>query len=584
MDNLRMSENARSSRISGCLKALFCLSIAVSLASFASAQGRPQDSAKKPKQEACTVSGMVVKLAGSAPLKSARAELRSMEDQSHAYAATTDADGRFTLKDVERGRYRLTVSRSGFVDQEYGQKTPNDPGSILTLAPGQQVKDLLFRLIPWSVIAGRIRNEDGDPLPWVQITALREAYTEGKRKLLPTAQVTTNDLGEYRLFGLRPGRYFVSATYSTKNQGLEQSGDAEDGGMAAAEENSTQRYVPTYYPGTPDPAKAATITLKPGDEIPSVDILLQRVAAYKVHGRIYNMITHRTGKDVSIMMLPRNSQVAGYIVNFEPAVLDKDGSFVLNDILPGSYSLSAYWFDEGKSYVAKQNIEVGNADVEGVTLTIAPGTTINGRVIWDGKPSLEGDELSVSVYSPEQIMDFGSAARLSPNGAFTLKDIPESTYQLFVNGISKDCYVKAIRYGMADALYDGFTVQRGTDASLEVTLSSRGARVQGTVTDADGLPLAGVWVVLVPEEAHRGQMQMYKETTTDQYGHFELRGISPGDYKLFSWDQVENGAWQDSEFLKPFESKGEEIELQEGDQKTVNLTAIKTESPEQEKP
>jgi hypothetical protein len=564
------------------MKTLFHVVLAFFIASSASGQGRSQDSGNKPKQETCIVSGMVVKLAGSVPLKSAIVRLNSVEDRTHAYAATTDADGRFTLKNVAPGRYRLSVSRNGFVDQEYGQKTPNDPGSILTLAPGQEMKDLLFRLIPWSVIAGRIRNEDGDPMPWVQVTALREAYMDGKRKLSPDAQETTNDLGEYRLFGLRPGRYFVSATYSTKNQMVSGNEDTEE--PAPVEESSAQGYVPTYYPGSPDPAKAATITVKPGDEIPSVDIQLQRLVAYKVRGRIYNSVTHRPGKAVSIMMLPRNNQVAGSVFNFEAAVQDKDGSFVLKNISPGSYTLSAYWFDEGKSYVAQQNIEVGNADVEGVTLTIAPGTTINGRVIWDGKPSLEGDELSVSLYSPEQIMYFGSAARVSPNGIFTLKDISESTYQLFVNGMSKDCYIKAIRYGMADALYDGFAVQRGTDASLEVTLSSRGARVKGSVTDADGLPLAGVWAVLVPEQAHRGQMQMYKETTTDQYGHFELRGIPPGDYKLFSWDQVEYGAWQDPEFLKPFEEKGEEVKLQEGDQKAVNLTAIKVKAPEQAKP
>jgi hypothetical protein len=582
MVDLPTSNGASSSRSYTRKKTLLCASITVFLASFASAQGSPQDSAKRPKQETCTITGMVVKLDGSVPLKSARVELRSVEDQTHAYAATTDADGRFVLKDMGPGRYRLSVSRNGFVNQEYGQKTPNDPGSILTLAPGQQMKDLLFRLIPWSVIAGRIRNEDGDPLPWVQVTALREAYTDGKRKLSPTAQEATNDLGEYRLFGLRPGRYFVSATYSTKNQMASGNEDSEE--PAPVEESAAQKYVPTYYPGTPDPAKASTISVKPGDEIPSVDILLQRVAAYKVRGRIYNMITHRTGRDISIMMLPRNNQVAGSIFNFEAPVLDKDGSFTLKDVLPGSYTLSAFWFDEGKPYVAKQNIDVGNADVEGVSLTIAPGMTINGRVIWDGKPSLEGDELSISPSSTEQGVEFDSPARVSPNGAFTLKDISEDTYHLYVNGMSKDCYIKAVRYGMADALYDGFAAQRGNDASLEVTLSSRGARVQGAVSDADGLPLAGVWVVLVPEEAHRAQMQMYKETTTDQYGHFELRGIPPGDYKLFSWDQVENGAWQDPEFLKPFESKGEEVKLQEGESKSVNLTAIKTTSSEQQKP
>lgn len=116
-----------------------------------------------------------------------------------------------------------------------------------------------------------------------------------------------------------------------------------------------------------------------------------------------------------------------------------------------------------------------------------------------------------------------------------------------------------------------------------MTVSSRGARIQGAVADSDSLPAAGVWVVLVPDEPRRNQFRLYQARTTDQYGHFELRGIPPGGYKLFSWEEVENGAWQDPEFLKPFESKGEEIKLQEADQVNANLTAIKEKTSEQEK-
>jgi carboxypeptidase family protein len=581
MEKIHKCQHTGVLRATKGVRTVFYLMITFLIAASASAWGRWQNTPGKPKQETCIVSGTVVKLAGSAPIKSAKVRLHSVEDQARAYAATTDGGGRFELKHVERGRYRLSVTRNGFVTEEYGQKTPNDPGSILTLAPGQQVKDLLFRLIPWSVITGRILDEDGEPFPWVRVTGLREVYTEGKRKLSPEAEETTNDRGEYRLFGLRPGHYFVSAAYSARNQWLEQASE-----LAPTEEGTSQEqeYVPTYYQGTPDPGRASTITVKPGDEIPSVDILLQRVAAYRIRGRFYNMITHRPGKDVSIMMQPRNSKLAWTTFGFETTVQDKDGSFVLNHVLPGSYTLFGLWFDEGKQYVAKQNIEVGNADVEGVTLTIAPGMAINGQVIWDRKPGLEGDELSVSAYPSEQTYYFGGAARVSLNGAFTLKDVPEDTYQIYVNGMSKDSYVKAVHYGTTDALYDGFTVQRGTDASLEVTLSSRGARVQGIVTDADSLPLAGVWVVLVPEEAHRSHTRMYGEVRTDQYGRYELRGIRPGDYKLFTWEEVEYGAWQDPEFLKPLEEKGQEVKLQEGDQKTANLTAIKSRGPEQENP
>lgn len=108
----------------------------------------------------------------------------------------------------------MEVSRTGFVTQEFGQKTPNDPGALLTLSAGEEVRDRLFRLIPSAVIAGKIMDEDGQPLPRVMVSAMRDVYTEGKRKLSPEAYASTNDLGEYRLFGLRPGHYFVSAHYT----------------------------------------------------------------------------------------------------------------------------------------------------------------------------------------------------------------------------------------------------------------------------------------------------------------------------------------------------------------------------------
>jgi hypothetical protein len=153
-----------------------------------------------------------------------------------------------------------------------------------------------------------------------------------------------------------------------------------------------------------------------------------------------------------------------------------------------------------------------------------------------------------------------------------------------VYGQSKDCYIKDIRYGSSSALEEGFTVSRGNPGNLEITISSRGARVQGAVADVDGLPAAGVWVVLVPEAQRRSQSRLYKSQTTDQYGRFDLRGIAPGDYGLFSWEEAESGAWEDTEFLKPFEGKGERISFQDGEQKTQNLTAIRTKSPEPANP
>jgi hypothetical protein len=164
--------------------------------------------------------------------------------------------------------------------------------------------------------------------------------------------------------------------------------------------------------------------------------------------------------------------------------------------------------------------------------------------------------------------------------AFVLKDVFDGNYRLAVSGQSKDCYVKSIRYGSSDGLDGAFTVVRGTQSSLEVTLSSRGAHVQGAVTDKDNLPVTGVWVVLVPDEAHRDQSRLYQKVATDQYGHYLLRGIAPGDYKIFCWDEVEVGAWEDPDFLRTFEDRGQKISVEDADAKTVDVVAIRTKSSE----
>jgi hypothetical protein len=165
-----------------------------------------------------------------------------------------------------------------------------------------------------------------------------------------------------------------------------------------------------------------------------------------------------------------------------------------------------------------------------------------------------------------------------------MPDVYDGSYRVLVSGQSKDCYLKGVRYGSVDGLEEGFSVVRGTNSSLEVTLSCRGARLQGSVIDADNLPAVGVWVALLPDQKHRSEFRLYKASTTDQYGHFELRGISPGDYKLFSWEEVESEAWEDPEFLKPFEGKGETVSFQEGQQQSINLTAIRTKAPKEKQP
>jgi protocatechuate 3,4-dioxygenase beta subunit len=529
------------------------------------------------KKEECSIAGMVVKLADSEPLRRARVYLQSADDRARNISVVTDAAGHFQFKGIDPGRYHLTVSRAGFVAQEYGQKKPDDPGALLTLRNSQQVKDLLFRLIPSAVIAGRILDEDGEPLPEIAVSALRQGYLEGKPSLSTETTVQTDDRGEYRLFGLSPGRYFVSAVFPQWSRFL-RGAEAEDA------QPNPQGYAKMYYPGTPEATKATAISIKQGEEIPSVEIFMRQVPVFRIRGHVYNQITHKAGTQTNIFLLPKTKSREWTAGEQQSFVQKQDGAFEIADVLPGSYMLTAMWFDEGKPHGTHVPVDVSNADVEGIAIAITPGTDISGRIIWEGKPNLEQDELSVIAESPDMSFGVSDSSRVTTANTFVLKGVSDGTYVARIWGQGKDCYIKDVRYADSSALEDGFAVKSGAPGTLEITISSRGARIQGAVIDTDGLPAVGVRVVLVPEPSRRTQSSLYKEQTTDQYGHFELRGIAPGDYKLFSWDEAESGAWEDPEFLKPFEERGEKITLQEGDQKTLNLTAIRTKTTESPRP
>jgi hypothetical protein len=551
--------------------ALFALLGLLAASSSAPQSRNPSTDPARPT--VCSVAGLVMKLEGSAPLPSSTVRLQSVDDHTRTFSGVTDLGGRFEVKGIEPGRYRLRVIRNGYVTQEYGQRTPNDPGAVLALSPGQDLKDLLFRLLPAAVISGRIQNENGDPLPWVRVSALRATYTRGKRTLSSEVTVVTNDLGEYRLFGLRPGRYFVSAIYRP-GQRLESGEDDEDTADAGK-----SGYVPTYYPNSTDPAKGIAITIKTGDEISSTDFLLEPTTVYSIRGHV-NYLARRNAANVILALEPRSTGL-GWSVPPRQSLVDKpDGLFEIQNVLPGSYTLTAFWFDEGRRYQARQSVDITNIDAEGLQLNLSPGMDIRGVINWDPRPGLDKDPLTVSVRPVGTAFAYGAQARVATNGLFSLRDVSEGLYRLSTSGQTQDCYLKSIRYAGMEVSDDEFNVIRGTQAILEVTISSRGAHIQGMVTDADGLPAVGVWVALVPDDAHLNEFHLFKQRTTDQYGRYDIRGIAPGDYKLFSWEQVEQNAWEDPDFLKQFGSKGQSISLQEGDGKSMDLVAIRSASHE----
>ena len=517
-----------------------------------------QQLATKPSDK-CAIEGVVVKAATAEPLKKATVMLRKSEGRDPGKYASTDASGRFEIKDLDPGRYYLHVHRNGYVDVEYGQSTPNGPGTILALAPSQRVRDVTFHLIPAAAIAGHVYDEDGEPVAEAEVQALRYEYEKGQRTLVPAGFAQTNDLGEYRLFGLPPGQYYVGASYSPGRVGL----PGSEGG-----------YTSTYYPGTTDPSRATPLALRAGEDFPGVEISLQPTRGVTIRGRVFNTLREQSVVRANVYILPRGAGATLLTIENQAYVENPQGAFELRGVSPGSYIIVASTHEDGKRYTAREPLEVGSTDIEGITLVIGPGTELKGRVRVERKPDWSWSELDV-VLSPRDDVPTGwSRASVKPDGTFVLTNVADGAYRIRLGTLPEDFYLKAARLEGEEVLESGLTLSRKQPSgSLELVVSPSGGRLDGVVLK-EQRPFNAATVVLVPEPAKRGQEQLYKVTTTDQYGRFRLRGVAPGEYKLFGWETVEQGAWWNPDFLRANEDRGQSVHVEEGSRQDVQLALI----------
>jgi hypothetical protein len=133
-------------------------------------------------------------------------------------------------------------------------------------------------------------------------------------------------------------------------------------------------------------------------------------------------------------------------------------------------------------------VDIVNADVDHLTLVIAPGVDIPGQLLWDGKPSIEGEGATVSL-APEEpgVIVRGGEAHVEENSQFTLNEMPQGTFRISVDGISKEWYIKAVQFGeivLPDHVLYG---KRGVTGRLEIAISTKGTRLQGIVTNDESL-------------------------------------------------------------------------------------------------
>jgi hypothetical protein len=537
----------------------------------------PQD-AKPQEPKRAAVEGIVTRDPDSQPVKKALIELIA-ENQSEAgnYTGITAADGTFRIDNILPGRYHLFAERSGLLDLDRQRR--HTDGQILTLAPGQELKDLHLRLQAAAVIRGRVTDEDGDPLPNAEVTALRQTYAAGHKHWENAGADRTNDLGEYRIANLPAGNVYISVNPPPDFKSLIENAGTRSDARNPKPEAQSETYQTTYYPGTPDRGQAAPVQLHPGDEFPA-DFSLAPSPSLSIRGSVVNVPPRASA---SIMLQSRDFSL---ILN--GADIRKDGSFVIRDVSPGSYTIIATVEGAPVPMMARQSLQVGSTSVDGLRLAPQPGSTLQGRVRVEGKGGVtrfDPERIFLALQSVDPDQDeamiasretFSSIAHVSPDGSFQWTDVPAGNYYVQVMGDSagnEAWFVKSLTAGGREVNDSGIALSGGT-VTLDLLVSANGSVVEGVVVDHDGEPVANALVVAVPETRLRSRTDHYRKTVTDQSGRFTLRGIRPGDYTLFAWETVEGDAYYNSDFLKSYEERGSVLHLSEGNRKSLQLQVI----------
>ena len=526
-------------------------------------------------EDQCTIEGNVLNAATGEPLRKAHLILRRQGDsQDNSYSTVTDSAGHFVMDHVDPGRYMLSATRNGFVTQQYSPQGTTRRGATLTLERAQNMTQIRFRLTPQGVITGRILDQDGDPMPNVMVQVLRFSYVRGRKQLMPMNSEQTNDLGEYRLHDLPPGKYYVGATW--RGSQLQSQGNVISTGSAQARAASEEGYAATYYPNTANPDAASTIEVTPGAVIRGVDISLLQTHTVRVSGRVMSALTSHPMRNVNVFLMRRDNPYQ--MVRLGARVTDPSGSFTIRGVVPGSYFLQADSFEEGKRQTMRMLLEVGGTSIENVQVPIGPAAEIAGRMAYDGSNATDPKPGSVRVMlEPKAADPMGGAGASSPkdDGAFTIQNVTANSYNVSVFGLTGNWYLKSARLGDTDVTDTGIDFSQGvTPGELVVTISSDGGQLDGTVQGAKQAPSIGAQVILIPESGKRGISYLYKQASTDQTGHFTMKGIKPGKYTVIAWEQVDPGAYMDPDFLKPFESKGESVTISENGQEKVQLKTI----------
>jgi hypothetical protein len=531
------------------------------------------------------LSGRVVSAEG-APVRRAQIQLTS-PDARVGKTATTDNDGRYTFTGLPAGRYTIRASKGGFVSFAFGQKALNQPIPPVILGNGESLSGLNIVLPRGGAVTGRVTDEFGDAILQAQVQAMRLQFqADGERRLMPAgAAAMTDDLGQFRLYGLTPGEYVISAStrtpFSPGPPNREVQNEPEEG------------YAPTFYPGTSNPAEAQTMTVGLGQEL-TVHIQLVPSRLAKITGVIVDSQGRPAGQGTPIMF--RQAATVGGMIT-RPANVAPDGAFTISAVPPGEYVLEVRprpGPSEPGSGRSNNNefafvpISVGGSDITGLRIVTSSGATLSGRVVFEGTPPPAGTRVRVVPQSADPsrnvdpIRSNANVGVVGPDGSFQIDGISGPLFlRITIDAGRAGTASDPLRYMTRAVLVDGADVadvpfdptRRGSVSGITVVVTDKVTEVSGVVSDGRGTPLDATAVLIVPEQLSAGMSptRFVRMLQSDSNGKFSVRAMPAGRYAAVALATFDQGHQFDPGVIDRARQIGKSFTLREGETVTLDL-------------
>lgn len=533
-----------------------------------------------------------------------RAQVRISGPDILPKTATTDNEGNYEFRELPAGRFTITATKSGYVSVGYGQTRPFEAPKPVELRDGQVIDRADIVMPRGSVIAGRIVDEFGDPIADVSVTAMRSTWSNGRRRLQSTGRsAMTNDLGQYRIYGLPPGEYFVSATLrGTQEMMVTEMAVVAAVRNAPAPEAPRSGYAPTYFPGTPNGGEAQRIPLALGQEIQNADFGLVPVRLARVSGTVIGS-DGRPLEGIMVSASPRTANETGFIsLMGTSARTDRNGNFTMPGVAPGEYTFQARSTQvitttsgdntqvftmtrtitsgpggsESQSEFGSVPVTVTGEDLSNVMIVTSKGTTASGRVVWEGgsKPNVQNMRITAAPADADNPIAVGGASGVvSAEGTFELSGLAGPRIFRVLN-IPTGWILKAIRVSGTDVTDTGVDIRPSEPLTgVEVVLTSRTNEVNGTVK-AGNDPATDYTVVIFSEDPQKWTVPMTRHIMSarpNQEGRFQLKNLPAGSYYAIALDYIAQGDWNDPEVLDRLKSKASRFSLDEGEVQTLDL-------------